>query len=183
MLLPELFQIYTERLNQAGLAYMITGSVAGMLFGEPRLTHDIDMVLKLSLADAGRLAEAFPLELFYVPPIESLKLEIRRLNRGHFNLIHHETGFRADVYLEGRDPLHLWAMERRRCIQTERGDFWVAPPEYVIIRKIEFFLEGRSEKHLTDIKSILDLTAIQKEEVVKRLSAAGLEVFLSLVDA
>ena len=31
----------------------------------------------------------------------------------------------------------------------------VAPPEYVIIKKLEFYKEGKSSKHLDDIKAIL----------------------------
>jgi hypothetical protein len=44
----------------------------------------------------------------HCPPPEVIKLEISRSLRGHFNLIHHKTGFRADVYAAGKDELNLW---------------------------------------------------------------------------
>ena len=35
------------------------------------------------------------------------------------------------------------------------GPLWFAPPESVIIHKLIYFREGKSEKHLDDIRSIL----------------------------
>jgi hypothetical protein len=43
---------------------MITGSVASTIYGEPRFTHDIDMVIELEPEDAERLEEVFPIEEF-----------------------------------------------------------------------------------------------------------------------
>ncbi len=43
-----LFQVFTDHLNRVALDYMVTGSVAGMIYGEPRITHDIDIVLRLA---------------------------------------------------------------------------------------------------------------------------------------
>ena len=37
----------------------------------------------------------------------------------------------------------------------------VAPPEYVIVRKLEYFREGGSEKHLRDIRSMLSVSEDQ----------------------
>jgi hypothetical protein len=37
----------------------------------------------------------------------------------------------------------------------------VAPPEYVIVRKLEYFREGGSEKHLRDIRSMLNVSGDQ----------------------
>jgi len=151
----ELFQVFTRKLNSLGLEYMVTGSVAGTLYGEPRVTHDVDIVIRLPGARVHSFVEQFPLEEFYCPPEEIVAQELLRGQRGHFNLIHHESGFRADVYLAQRDPLHLWALSERRAIDLDGEPLWVAPPEYVIIRKLEFFREGGSEKHIRDIRGIL----------------------------
>ena len=153
-----LFYIFTSRLNDLNIRYMITGSVASIVYGEPRMTHDIDLVMELEYEDTGRFAGAFPIEIFYCPPVEIIKVELGRSFRGHFNLIHHETGFKADVYLRGRDPLHEWALNNREKIDFESGYIWVAPVEYVILRKLEYFKEGKSEKHLRDIKGILTIS-------------------------
>jgi hypothetical protein len=128
-----------------------------MVYGEPRLTNDIDIILHVDVRTAGAVVRAFPLDRFYCPPEEVIAVEARRRRRGHFNLIHHETGHKADIYLSGDDPLHVWGFARRRRIDMPAGKaLWVAPPEYVILRKLEYFKEGGSEKHVGDIRGMLD---------------------------
>lgn len=155
--MPEhnLFRIFVSRLNKLSIPYMITGAVASIIYGEPRLTNDIDLVINLKSDDVETFADAFPIEDFYCPPPEVIRLEIGRSQRGHFNLIHHETGFKADIYGSGRDELHHWGLKNRKAVDVEGEKFWLAPIEYVILRKLEYYREGESEKHLRDISSIL----------------------------
>ncbi len=153
--MDSLFSAFTARLERAGWPYMVTGSVAAMIYGEPRLTHDVDLVLELDAAAVERFGTLFPDEQFYCPPAEVIRVENQRSLRGHFNVIEHETGFKADVYLMGRDALHRWAMQHRRDIEYDGHRIHVAPPEYVIVRKLEFYREGKSEKHLQDIRGML----------------------------
>jgi hypothetical protein len=68
---------------------------------------------------------------------------------------------RADVYVAGPDPLHRWALERRRRIGTEPTPIWVAPIEYVIVRKLEYFRESGSERHLRDVALMLRVSGDQ----------------------
>lgn len=151
------FLVFTEPLDALGIPYMVTGSVASIFYGEPRLTHDIDLVLELHRHQVKAFSDAFPLDRFYCPPEEVVLAELARQARGHFNLIHHESGFKGDMYLIGNDPLHKWAMDNRRRIEFGTSSLWLAPPEYVILRKLEYFDEGGSEKHTRDIESMLEL--------------------------
>jgi len=65
----------------------------------------------------------------------------------------------ADIYTEGADPLHTWGLQHRRAIEVSPGkSLWVAPPEYVILRKLEYYREGRSEKHVLDIRGMLEVS-------------------------
>ena len=114
-----LFLLFLRPLERAGLRYAVTGSVAGMIYGEPRLTHDIDVVIDLPLDRIDALAEQFSEDEFYVPPPEVIAIEVQRAQRGHFNLIHQATGFKADFYPKGRDPLHAWALGSARTIDLE----------------------------------------------------------------
>ena len=154
----DLFTLFTRPLNDAGLDYFVTGSVASMIYGEPRLTLDVDIILTLSQTDVTKLTAAFPEDAFYIPPLEVLRIEAARPQRGHFNLRHHDSGYKADIYLAGSDPLHAWAFEHRRQVDLDGTLIWFAPPEYVILRKLQFYREGRSEKHLRDIRAMLDHT-------------------------
>ena len=151
-----LFEIFLSPLDKTDIKYFVTGSVAAMLYGEPRLTHDIDIVLEISShSDILTLQAAFSKDPFYVPPEEIIRIESQRERRGHFNIIHHDSGFKADIYLAGEDPFHIWALENIRFVPMLGVNVPVAPPEYVIIRKLQYFKEGKSDKHLRDIKSIL----------------------------
>lgn len=154
MLQPDLYCAFVTRLEQLSLAYMITGSTAGIVYGEPRMTHDVDIVLDAREQDAERIEAAFPLTEFYCPPADVLATELKRMSRGHFNLIQHATGFKADIYI-ARSALHRWAMPKRVRMTLPSCDVWMAPPEYVIVQKLAFYKEGGSQKHLRDIRSML----------------------------
>jgi hypothetical protein len=151
-----LFRIYTDILNQNNFKYFISGSVASIVYGDPRLTNDIDLVIFLNKNDIDKFIRAFPSESFYCPHSEVIKSELEQKEGGHFNLIHHESGFKADIYPAGTDELQIWAMRNARQIEFEGSTIFIAPPEYVIIKKLEFYKEGKSQKHLTDIKGILN---------------------------
>lgn len=172
---PELLSVFVQRLNRVQARYMIGGSVAAILYGEPRLTHDIDFVLFLRKTEIPKLVEAFPETDFYLPPVEVIETEIRRECRGHFNVLHVESGLKADFYPSGHDELHLWAMERARNMEFGSEPVVVAPPEYVIVRKLEYFREGGSTKHLRDIQSICELTRINTTNLELWIRKLGLE--------
>lgn len=155
---PDLLELFVGRLEEIGVRYLVTGSVAATLYGEPRATHDIDLVVALSEADHDALRGAFPEAAFYLPPPEVIRLESGREGRGHFNIIHHASGLKADVYLAGDDALHAWAFRRVRRYPVGKLEVRLAPPEYVIVRKLEFYREGGSPKHLRDIRSMLRLS-------------------------
>jgi len=176
--MPEanLFLVFTRRLNELGARYMVSGSVAVILYGEPRLTHDVDVIVFFSPDQISRLPEYFPAPEFYCPPADVVRVEAAREQRGHFNLFHVETGFKADIYLAGRDPLHGWAFRRTRRFEVEGQPLILAPPEYVIVRKLQFFREGGSEKHLRDIRSMLrtSIEQIDRPELEEKIRELGL---------
>jgi hypothetical protein len=62
----ELLKKAIQVLNQAGIQYMITGSVVSSLQGETRSAHDIDMVIAIQKSVAKRLVKAFLPPDFYL---------------------------------------------------------------------------------------------------------------------
>jgi hypothetical protein len=153
------FLVFTDRLNRLGARHMVTGAVASIAYGEPRLTHDVDIVIEISREQCTRLCELFPEGEFYCPPVEILLIEASRPQRGHFNLIHHDTGLKADIYPCGRDRLSAWGLDHARKLMVDGSEVWIAPSEYVIARKLEYYSEGGSEKHLRDIEGMLAVSA------------------------
>jgi hypothetical protein len=82
---------FLRLLDAADISYMVTGGVAAIMYGEPRLTNDVDVVLALRQGDASRLTTAFGSPEYYVPPLEVVAEEAARPRRGHFNLVHIDT--------------------------------------------------------------------------------------------
>jgi hypothetical protein len=152
---PDLHRILLHPLHQTGLAYMVTGAVAAIAYGEPRMTNDVDLVVRLESGDAEALISAFASPEYYVPPLEVIEEERRRPRYGHFNIIHLDTTLRADIYLVGDDPLHEWAMARRHTASIGGDAIWFAPLEYVIVRKLEYFQQSESDRHLRDVAGML----------------------------
>ncbi len=133
---------------------MVTGGLAAIIYGEPRLTNDVDIVLQLSVGDAGRLAKVFPPSRYYLPPPETIREEAARSAHGHFNILDLETSLRADIYCLGDDPLGAWGMSRRRELPIGDETMWVAPIEYVILLKLRYSRESGSDRHLNDIRAM-----------------------------
>jgi hypothetical protein len=158
---PDEIGRFVRPLDAARIEYMITGATAAILYGQPRVTNDLDVVVALRDDAVPAFAAAFPEDEFYLPPESIIRVEQARGQRGHFNVLHLETGYKADFYLAGTDPLHHWALPRRRRIDwLDDLVLQVAPPEYVILRKLEYFREGGSSKHPADIRAILAGTAV-----------------------
>lgn len=172
----DLLGVFLDPLERSGYPYMVTGSVAAIFYGAPRVTHDVDLVLEIPVEKAEDFAALYPLSEFYCPPVEVLVTELSRAVKPHFNLIHHLSGFKADIY-PSRDWLHRWGMERRMRFDQEGRAVWVAPAEYVVVRKLEYFGEGGSEKHLSDIQKILSVegAGMDMNWVLARVKERGLE--------
>ena len=96
------FNIFLKPLNGLGIPYIITGAVAAIIYGEPRMTHDLDLILYLQWKDIDRFIRQFPETEFYLPPEEVIRVEVGRASRGHMNIIHLNSGLRADIYLTGK---------------------------------------------------------------------------------
>ena len=162
---------------------MIAGGVASIVYGEPRLTQDVDVVASIAPDAADVFAEQFPEPEFYCAPTEVIAEEASRDAFGHFNVLHLETGARADVYLAGRDPLALRGLAGRRQVELAGRMVPIAPPEHVILHKLRFRQQGASERHLRDIRAMLrvmgetmDLAALARDVAEFGLTAEWREM-------
>ena len=155
---PSLVGLFIAPLNRTGIEYMTTGGLAAVVYGHPRLTLDVDLVIRLAPRDIDTFAELWPPDQFYCPPKEVIAEKRDRSEHGHFNVIHHDTAMRADVYLAGADALQAWALQHRvvRTIEGEAVQF--APIEYVIVYKLRFFQAGGSDRHLRDIARMMEVS-------------------------
>lgn len=173
---PDLIELFASPLERLQIRYLVSGSVAAMLYGEPRVTHDIDFVVFLRRSDIAKLPEAYPPPDFYLPPDDVITSEIAR-EKGQFNVIHPDSGLKADFYVASRDELDAWAFRNKRQYPFEKLAITLAPPEYVILRKLEFYREGGSDKHLRDIRAMLAVSGelINRQELDEWIRRRQLE--------
>ncbi len=180
----ELSLRFIKPMHKIGLDYMVTGSVAAMIYGEPRFTQDVDIVIDLKSETIESFHAIYEEREFYVPPIETLKIEAGRKSRGHFNLIDNNTSFKADIYLKSKDKLHEWAFSNRQKRKIDDDKIYFAPPEYVIIRKLIYYKESSSEKHVDDIRKMmkqLDNEEIKIKEIEEKIDEYNLNVIWKMI--
>lgn len=142
-------------LERAGIDYMITGSIASSLYGEPRLTHDIDVVVALDAANADAVVGAFPPPDFYVSA-ESVRDAIK--NRSMFNLIDVSGGEKVDFWMLTDDPFDQSRFSRRQRLMAEAIQISVSAPEDIILAKLRWAeLSGGSEKQFHDALRVFEV--------------------------
>ena len=170
----ELLLHVTRQFERLGVLYLVTGSVATVVYGEPRFTNDVDIVAALTRATARDLPEAFPAPEYYLSE-EAVEQALR--NRSQFNIIHPTSGLKVDVMIWSDTPFNRGRMARARPISTAPGvEVRFASPEDVILKKMEYYREGGSEKHLRDIAGVLRVTsAIDREYLAQWAQELGVE--------
>lgn len=143
-------------LNAAGVKYFVSGSVAAMHYGEARMTRDIDIILHLRYGDVSAIVDAFPEPEYFVQK-ESVVRALRE--DGQFNVIEPMTGMKIDFMCAETSAFNESRFRRARRIAVEPGiDVWFSAPEDVILKKLEYFKEGASDKHLRDIASMIKIS-------------------------
>ena len=171
----ELLRFVVRVLDGLALRYFVTGSVAAIYYGEPRFTNDIDVVVDLPEARIPELCAAFPVEAFYLS-----EEAVRRAVGGHgtFIVIHPASGLKVDVMIPADTVFNRLRFSRVKNVRPA-GDYEAhfASAEDVILKKMEFFREGGSEKHLRDISGILKVSGerLDFDYIEDWAEATGLE--------
>jgi hypothetical protein len=166
--------IFAPGLNALGVPWMAVGSIASSAYGERRSTLDLDVVAIVQGHKAAQFLTVFPETDFYCPPAEVIAAESARHADGHFNLIHQHSIYKADIYIATGNEFERWAFANRRSLTVGETPVWLAPPEYVIVHKLEFFREGGSE-HLRDIRGMLAVTEVDLGLLEKETTERGLK--------
>ncbi len=149
----ELLKIVGEVLDRVGCERFTTGSVASMIYGEPRYTNDVDVVVRMNEAQARRVAEAFTGQDWYCSEDAAIGAV---QHRSMFNIIHAPSGFKVDVMVASMSPHNASRFARCRLLTMADGRVErIASPEDVILKKLQFFNEGGGLKHSRDIASVV----------------------------
>lgn len=145
-----------QALDQLNVAYLIGGSLASALYGEPRATMDADVVADLKIDHAGPLARALSAE-FYID--QDAVLDAIR-TQGSFNVIDFATGFKVDIFIRKKRPFDdsQFSRRTRHIVATDpERHAYIGTAEDTILAKLEWYKLGASasERQWRDILGIL----------------------------
>lgn len=141
----------SRRLESAGIAFMVTGSMAMTYYAKPRMTRDIDIVVALTHADLETIVNLFK-DGYYVDD-----LAVRRAigARSIFNLIHNETIIKVDCIVLKSTGYRQEEFERRQLVTFGGFQTWIVSREDLILSKLYWAKDSRSEMQLGDVRNLL----------------------------
>ena len=151
----ELLKKVVGILDSAKVDYMVTGSVASSLQGEPRATHDIDLVVDIRASMVRSIAHAFPMPDYYLDE-DTMHEAIK--SQGMFNLIDVNSGDKVDFWILTNDPFDQSRFSRRYTEEFMGTTFQVSTPEDTILAKLRWAkMSGGSEKQFTDALRVYEV--------------------------
>lgn len=137
------------------MPHMVTGSVASSLQGEPRATHDIDLVVGIRKSDAVKLAQAFPPPRFHLQE-DSILHAIDELSM--FTLLDVTEGGKVDFWVLTDEPFDQSRFSRRLGETFSGIEMQVSTPEDTILAKLRWAkLSGGSEKQFVDALRVYEV--------------------------
>lgn len=148
----ELLKVVAGVCQQLGIRYVTVGSMATIAYGEPRFTNDIDIVLDLGPEQIDAFCAAFVAPEFY---LSRTAVESAVHKRFQFNIIHTTSALKVDCILPANDFDFQQLGRGRPKRVADDFDAVFGAPEDVILKKLEFYRLGGSDKHLRDIAGVL----------------------------
>jgi len=151
----ELLKHVVQALTAAGIDYMVTGSVVSSIQGEPRSSHDIDLVVVMTPDAVSKLLAAFPAPDYYLS--EQAVLDAVR-QKSMFNLLRLTDGEKVDFWLLTDGDFDRSRFARKRVESIFGMQLSVSAPEDTILIKLHWAkLSGGSEKQFTDALRVFEV--------------------------
>jgi hypothetical protein len=145
----EILKLVAARLADAGISYMVSGSMAMNYYAQPRMTRDID--IELGPADIPRVVALFTPD--FLCEVEAVRDAVRR--RGMFNIIHGESIVKVDFIVRKDLPYRVEEFGRRRYVDIGQMSLWMVSPEDLLLSKLHWAKDSRSELQLRDARNLI----------------------------
>jgi hypothetical protein len=151
----ELLKAIVRYLVTHDVPYMLTGSIVSSMQGEPRLTHDIDLVVSCTELNSYPLKEVFAEPRYYLDT-DSIRQAIA--SEGLFNIIDTDTGDKVDFWMLTNSPFDKSRFTRRMKVSIWGEEVLVSTPEDTILAKLRWsHFSGGSSKQITDAMRIVSV--------------------------
>lgn len=141
-------------LESCGLRYLVGGSLASSLSGEPRSTLDVDMVVAMTTADVNRVVEALRVDF----DVDDMAVARAVRERSSVNLFHQASAIKVDLFIMGDSLLDEEPMNRRQLVQvTADRHLYTYTPEDILLQKLRWYRKGNevSDRQWRDVLGIL----------------------------
>ena len=143
-------------LERLKIPYMITGGMAVFVWGRPRFTADIDIVVELEPENVNDLEEAL-LALSEASYIDKDTIKRALMRHGEFNFIDGKTGVKVDFWVLDKNSFDKSRLKRRIGRKILNQNIYFSSPEDLILSKLLWYEKSQSARHLEDIESILKI--------------------------
>lgn len=147
----EVLGTVVRALNGAGIAYMITGSVAMNYYAFPRMTRNIDIVIELHHQDLSAFVGLFQDDFYLFPDL----IKEAVANREMFNIIHNKHVIKLDFIVKKPSPFRITEFQRKQQIVIENIPMWITSPEDLILSKLWWARDTGSELQIGDVRNLL----------------------------
>ncbi len=161
----EVIKKVIKDLERLKIPYFVTGGFAVSVWGRIRTTHDLDVIVAVSLKDIEIFKEIFNIADFYFSK-EAAKQAV--LAKTTFNVIHHETGLKIDFWILRNDVFGKFQLRRRKRAKfLDRSIYFISPEDLILI-KLQWYKESESERHYFDALSIYQTQRMLNKKYLER---------------
>jgi hypothetical protein len=150
-MIGEFLRRVSAALETAEIPYMLTGSLASSMYGVPRSTNDIDLIVAPSPAQLRKFVEICRRFKYHVG--EDAASAVARGDQ--FNVVDFPNGWKADLIIRKEREFSVVEFERRETHEVGGLRLTIATPEDVLLAKLEWAKIGESERQLSDAAGIL----------------------------
>ena len=167
-----------DALTRLGVSYVIGGSFASSVHGEPRSTNDVDVVADLRLSHVDAFVAMIDTDCYVSR--EAVVDAVR--DGGAFNVIHKPSAVKVDIFVAGSDAFDHERLARRMPVafssDRDAVTLFVDTAEDTILRKLEWYRRGgeSSERQWRDVVGIAYAQAPRLDYAYMRQWAARLGI-------
>ena len=155
MLQQELLKEIIQILNKNNIPYMLTGSVVSSFQGEPRLTHDIDIIIHVEKKDYLKIIGSFPKNNYY---FDEKTISDAIKSKGQFNIISRDEGSKIDFWLLTESGFDKSRFSRKVKENFLDFEIEISSPEDTILEKLYWSkISGVSKKQMIDALRVFEV--------------------------
>lgn len=141
--------------EDVGVAYVMGGSLASTVHGEPRTTADVDFAIQLEAARIDDLLARMQPEFF----VQASTVRAAVDHHDSFNAIHTASMIKVDVYVRPRDGIYASEIARaeRVVLDADGGSVLIASAEDTLLQKLRWYRLGGevSDRQWRDVLGIV----------------------------